>query len=71
MHREAGARNLLDYEKARDRLVNETSFYVTDEALRESERRYRDRNQTPDQDQNIQEQAYPTPEDDEKKETGE
>lgn len=42
---EAGARNLLDYEKGRDRLVNETSFYVTDDVLRESARRYQERNQ--------------------------
>jgi predicted nucleic acid-binding protein len=42
---EAGARNLLDYEKGRERLVNETSFYVTDDVLRESERRYQERKQ--------------------------
>jgi hypothetical protein len=42
---EAGARNLLDYEKGRDRLVNETNFYVTDDVLRESERRYQERKQ--------------------------
>ena len=40
---EAGARNLLDYEKSRDRLVNETNFYVGDEVLRESARRYYER----------------------------
>lgn len=44
---EAGARNLLDYKKGRDRLVNETSFYVTDDVLRESERRYHERKQGP------------------------
>ncbi len=40
---EAGARGLLDYETTRDRLVNETNFYVAEEVLRESERRYHDR----------------------------
>jgi len=40
---EAGARNLLDYEHTCDRLVVETTFYVTDDVLRESERRFRDR----------------------------
>jgi predicted nucleic acid-binding protein len=43
---EAGARNLLDYEKTRDRLVNETSFYVTEDVLRESEHRYHERKQS-------------------------
>jgi predicted nucleic acid-binding protein len=47
---EAGARNLLDYEKGRDRLVNDTSFYVTDDVLRESERRYQDQKQAREQD---------------------
>ena len=40
---EAGAGNILDYQKSRDRLVDETSFYVTDDVLRESERRYLER----------------------------
>jgi len=61
---EAGARNLLDYEKARDRLINGTSFYVTDDVLRESEHRYRAR-------KHAQESAVPTPGGDEKKEVGE
>lgn len=52
---EAGARNLLDYEKDRDRLVNETSFYVTDDVLRESERRYRERRQAQEQDRETRE----------------
>jgi predicted nucleic acid-binding protein len=42
---EAGARGFLDYEQARDRLVLETTFYVTDDVLRESEQRFRDRTQ--------------------------
>jgi predicted nucleic acid-binding protein len=42
---EAGARELLDYGECRDRLVNETSFYVTDDVLRESARRYQERKQ--------------------------
>ena len=42
---EAGARTLLDDEKGRNRLVNETNFYVTDDVLRESERRYHERKQ--------------------------
>jgi len=61
---EGGARNLLDYDKLRDRLVNETSFYVTDDVLRESEQRYRARKQ-------AHGSAVPASEDDEKKETGE
>jgi hypothetical protein len=40
---EAGAKNLLDYDAARNRLVDETTFYVTDEVLRESEQRFRAR----------------------------
>ena len=52
---EAGARNLLDYEKARDRLVSDTSFYVTDDVLRESERRYREQKQAQEQDRKTQE----------------
>jgi predicted nucleic acid-binding protein len=51
---EAGARNLLDYAKGRDRLVNETSFYVTDDVLRESERRYHERKQAQEQDRETQ-----------------
>jgi predicted nucleic acid-binding protein len=38
---EAGAQNLLDYEKTRNRLVSETTFYVIDDVLRESEERFR------------------------------
>jgi len=68
---EGGARNLLDYEKGRDRLVKETSFYVTEDVLRESERRYHERKQAQEQDQKTQESAVPTPEDDERKEDGE
>ncbi len=40
---EAGAKGLLDYEQTRNRLVDETTFYVTDDVLRESEQRYRER----------------------------
>jgi polygalacturonase len=40
---EAGAKDLLDYEQTRNRLVDETTFYVTDDVLRESEQRYRER----------------------------
>ncbi len=52
---EAGARTLLDYEKGRDRLVNETNFYVTDDVLRESERRYHERKQAREHDRKTQE----------------
>ncbi len=52
---EAGARNLLDYEKDRDRLVNETNFYVTDDVLRESERRYHERKQAQEQERKTHE----------------
>jgi predicted nucleic acid-binding protein len=40
---EGGARNLLDYERMRDLLVAETTFYVTEDVLRESEHRFRTR----------------------------
>jgi predicted nucleic acid-binding protein len=40
---EAGAKDLLDYEHTRNRLVDETTFYVTGDVLRESEQRYRQR----------------------------
>ena len=40
---EAGAKDLLDYEQTRHRLVDETTFYVTDDVLRESEQRFRER----------------------------
>ena len=40
---EAGARNLIDYYETRNRLVVETTFYVTDDVLEESERRFRAR----------------------------
>jgi len=40
---EAGARDLLDYGKTKDRLVNQTNFYVTEDVIRESEQRYRQR----------------------------
>ncbi len=40
---EAGARTILDYEQSRARLVNETNFYVTEDVLLESARRYRER----------------------------
>ena len=40
---EAGARDLLDYEKTMDRLVNDTNFYVTPDVSQESEQRYRQR----------------------------
>jgi predicted nucleic acid-binding protein len=43
---EAGARGLLDYEETRDRLVNQTTFYATEEVLRESERRFQQRKQS-------------------------
>jgi len=57
---EGGARSLIDYEKARDRLVNETSFYVTDDVLGESERRYHERKQAQEQHQKTQESTVPT-----------
>jgi predicted nucleic acid-binding protein len=69
---EAGARNLLDYEKGRDRLVNETSFYVTDDVLRESARRYHEREGAQAQDRKSQEDAVPAPDHEkERKEVGE
>ena len=37
---EAGAKGLLDYEQMRNRLVGETTFYVTDDVLRDSEQRF-------------------------------
>jgi predicted nucleic acid-binding protein len=40
---EAAAKDLLDYVETRDRLVGETTFYVTDDVLRESEQRFRAR----------------------------
>lgn len=42
---EAGAKGLLDYDETRDRLVGETTFYATEQVLRESERRYHERKQ--------------------------
>jgi predicted nucleic acid-binding protein len=39
---QAGARGLLDYEATRDRLVDETSFYVTDDVLWKSGGRFRE-----------------------------
>ncbi len=65
---EGGARKLIDYEKARDRLVKETSFYVTDDVLVESERRYHERKQTQELEQKYQESTVPSPKDDENKE---
>ena len=43
---ELGARNLLDYVKTLDRLISETNFYVTEDVLRESKRRYLERKQS-------------------------
>ncbi len=40
---EAGARGLLDYQQTIDRLVSETTFHLTDQVLKDSEQRYRDR----------------------------
>jgi predicted nucleic acid-binding protein len=40
---QAGVKNLLDYDQTRNRHVVEATFYVTDDVLRESERRFRDR----------------------------
>jgi predicted nucleic acid-binding protein len=40
---EVGAKNFLDYGETRNRLVLETTFYVTDDVLRESEQRFRAR----------------------------
>jgi predicted nucleic acid-binding protein len=40
---EAGARGLLAYEEAIDRLVNGTTFHVTAEVLRDSMQRFQDR----------------------------
>ncbi len=37
---EAGARGLVDYTTARNRLVNDTNIYVTEDVLRQSEERY-------------------------------
>jgi predicted nucleic acid-binding protein len=69
---EGGTRNLLDDEKARDRLVKETSFYViTDEVLRESESQHYERKQAQEQDRKTQESAVPAPRDDERKEAEE
>ena len=59
--------NYINYEKARDRLIKETSFYVTDDVLGESERRYHERKQAQEQDQKTRESSVPTPEDNEKK----
>ncbi len=59
---EAGARGLLDYTAARDRLLNETNYYVTEEVLRESERRHSERKQAQGQDrtpQKAREQSAP------------
>jgi len=39
----AGAKGLLDYDRTRDLLVSETTFHVTDEVLRQSEQRFRER----------------------------
>lgn len=52
---EAAARNLLNYEHGRYRLVNETSFYVTNDVLGESERRYLERKQVLEQDRKTPE----------------
>ena len=51
---EAGARNLFDYEKGKERLVNETSFYVTDDVLAESALRYVERKEALEQDRKTQ-----------------
>ncbi len=56
---EAGARDLLDYEKSRDRLVNETSYYVTDDVLRESATRYHARKQAQEHDRQDREDVLP------------
>ena len=40
---EAGARDFLDYELTKNRLINDTNFYVTPDIIRESEKRYRQR----------------------------
>ena len=40
---EAATRDLLDYGKTMDRLVNHTNFYVTKDVIRESEQRYHQR----------------------------
>lgn len=54
---EAGARGLIDYEPTRDRLVNGTTFYVTEEVLRESEQRYHDRKHALEQERAAREQT--------------
>jgi hypothetical protein len=54
---EAGVLNLLDYEKSRDRLVNETNFFVTDDVLCESEGRYHDRKSAREQERTTQEEV--------------
>ncbi len=46
---EAGARDLHDYWKTTDRLVHHTNFYVTEDMIRESEQRYRQRKRAQEQ----------------------
>jgi hypothetical protein len=48
-----------------------TNFYVTDDVLRESERRYHKRKEAQEQDEKIQEPTVPTSEDDQWQEDGE
>jgi predicted nucleic acid-binding protein len=59
---EAGAQGILNYERERDRLVGETTFYVTDDVLRESEERIRQRRLVAEQERKAQEQAGGTQE---------
>jgi predicted nucleic acid-binding protein len=59
---EAAASGLLDYEQTRDRLVAETTFYVTDDVLRESEERIRQRPFAAEQSRKAQEQSRATEE---------
>ena len=59
---EGAAQGLLDYEQTRDRLVGETTFYVTDDVLRESEERIRQRRLVAEQERKAQEQAGATQE---------
>jgi predicted nucleic acid-binding protein len=64
---EAGARGLVDYTNARDRLVNQTNIYVTEDVLRQSEQRYFARKQTEEQVRNPQGQPGQTQEQAEQK----
>ena len=59
---EAAASGLLDYEQKRNRLVGETTFYVTADVLRESEERLRHRRLVAELERKAQEQGEATQE---------